>query len=200
MSGTISTEQALIYTMVTMSGVEGHINARTGRDRPARPDPSRFPELRPLRLLTVAQEAGEMLQETDGLKAMLGLVKEPSCPSCAKPPMRWPLKSPPLTLRSARRNCASSPSCATARPRQADDRRPGAFGHRPVPDGLGLRNPPAFTFAGLTRASSLRPRERMPRSSRGKVSFLGVAELPILGKYFLILILRCTMWQARACC
>jgi len=27
MSGTISTEQALIYTMVTMSGVEGKINA-----------------------------------------------------------------------------------------------------------------------------------------------------------------------------
>ena len=26
MSGTISTEQALIYTMVTMSGVEGRIN------------------------------------------------------------------------------------------------------------------------------------------------------------------------------
>ena len=27
MPGTISTEQALIYTMVTMSGVEGQINA-----------------------------------------------------------------------------------------------------------------------------------------------------------------------------
>ena len=27
MPGTISTEQALIYTMVTMSGVEGKINA-----------------------------------------------------------------------------------------------------------------------------------------------------------------------------
>ena len=27
MTGTISTEQALIYTMVTMSGVEGRINA-----------------------------------------------------------------------------------------------------------------------------------------------------------------------------
>jgi uncharacterized membrane protein YebE (DUF533 family) len=67
MSGTISTEQALIYTMVTMSGVEGRIN------------PTELAEIGHIdeaRLTTVAQEVGEILQEPEGLRAVLGLVKE----------------------------------------------------------------------------------------------------------------------------
>lgn len=77
MSGTISTEQALIYTMVTMSGVEGRINTKElseiGHIVKHLPIFRHFDEAR---LTTVAQEAGEILQEKEGLKALLGLVKE----------------------------------------------------------------------------------------------------------------------------
>lgn len=77
MSGTISTEQGLIYVIVMMSAVEGRIK------------PEEFGELELLvrtlpvfknfdrsRLVTVAQECGDMLQEKEGLQAVLGLVKE----------------------------------------------------------------------------------------------------------------------------
>mgnify|MGYP000975488826 CR=1 FL=1 len=77
MPGTISTEQALIYTMVTMSGVEGRINAKElaqigqiVKQLPA------FRHFDQARLTTVAQEAGEILQEREGLNAILGLVAE----------------------------------------------------------------------------------------------------------------------------
>lgn len=77
MSGTISTAQALIYTMVTMSGVEGPINptelAEIGHIVKHLPVFSHFDEAR---LITVAQEVGEILQEPEGLRAVLGLVKE----------------------------------------------------------------------------------------------------------------------------
>ena len=77
MSGTISTEQALIYVMVMMSGVEGAIKpeelaeiellVRTlpvfkGFDRP--------------RLANVAQECGDMLQVKDGMQTVIALVRD----------------------------------------------------------------------------------------------------------------------------
>jgi len=81
MSGTISTEQALIYTMVTMSGVEGRINtvelAEIGNIVKHLPAFRHFDEAR---LTTVAQEAGEILAEPEGLKAVLGLIREALSP------------------------------------------------------------------------------------------------------------------------
>jgi len=77
MPGTISTEQALIYIMVTMSGVEGRINnielKEIGQLVKHLPIFRHFDEAR---LTTVAQEAGEILQEPEGLNALLGLVAE----------------------------------------------------------------------------------------------------------------------------
>ena len=81
MPGTISTEQALIYTMVTMSGVEGPINAvelaEIGNIVRHLPIFRNFDEER---LTTVAQEVAEILGESDGLQAVLGLVKEALTP------------------------------------------------------------------------------------------------------------------------
>ena len=81
MTGTISTEQALIYTMVTMSGVEGRTNsielAEIGHIVKHLPAFRHFDEAR---LTTVAQEVGEILAEPEGLKAVLGLVKEALSP------------------------------------------------------------------------------------------------------------------------
>ena len=81
MTGTISTEQALIYTMVTMSGVEGRINsielAEIGHIVKHLPAFRHFDDAR---LTTVAQEVGEILAEPEGLKAVLGLVKEALSP------------------------------------------------------------------------------------------------------------------------
>lgn len=77
MSGTISTEQALIYTMVTMSGVEGKINAvELAEIRQLVQVLPIFRDFDEHRLLTVAQEAGDILQDTEGLAAILGLVKQ----------------------------------------------------------------------------------------------------------------------------
>jgi tellurite resistance protein len=77
MPGTISTEQALIYIMVTMSGVEGKINAtelkEIGRVVKSLPIFKNFDNAR---LTTVAQECGEMLQEPEGLMAVLGLARD----------------------------------------------------------------------------------------------------------------------------
>lgn len=81
MPGTISIEQALIYTMVTMSGVEGRINpielAEIGHIVKHLPIFRHFDEAR---LTTVAQEVGEILGEKEGLNAVLGLVKEALSP------------------------------------------------------------------------------------------------------------------------
>ena len=77
MPGTISTEQALIYTMVTMSGVEGKINAiELAEIRQLVQTLPVFRHFDEKRLVTVAQEAGEILQEPEGLNAVLGLVKQ----------------------------------------------------------------------------------------------------------------------------
>jgi hypothetical protein len=81
MSGTISTEQALIYTMVTMSGVEGKINAiELAEIRQLVQTLPVFRNFDEHRLVTVAQEAGEILQEPEGLSAILGLVKSALSP------------------------------------------------------------------------------------------------------------------------
>lgn len=77
MPGTISVEQALIYTMVTISGVEGRIKTtelqEIGQLVKHLPIFRHFDEAR---LTTVAQEAGEILQEPEGLKTVLGLVAD----------------------------------------------------------------------------------------------------------------------------
>jgi tellurite resistance protein len=81
MTGTISTQQALIYTMVTMSGVEGKINAvELAEIRQLVQTLPVFEDFDEHRLLTVAQEAGEILQDTEGLKAILGLIREALAP------------------------------------------------------------------------------------------------------------------------
>ena len=81
MTGTISTEQALIYTMVTMSGVAGRINtvelAEIGHIVKHLPAFRHFDEAR---LTTVAQEVGEILAESEGLKAVLGLIRQALAP------------------------------------------------------------------------------------------------------------------------
>jgi tellurite resistance protein len=81
MPGTISTEQALIYIMVTMSGVEGKINttelAEIGHVVKSMPI---FKNFDIARLTTVAQECGEMLQEPEGLMAVLGLARDQLSP------------------------------------------------------------------------------------------------------------------------
>ena len=77
MSGTISTEQALIYVMVMMSGVEGVIKAEElaeiellVRTLPV------FKGFDRSRLATVAQECGDMLQVKDGMATVIALVKD----------------------------------------------------------------------------------------------------------------------------
>jgi tellurite resistance protein len=81
MPGTISTEQALIYVMVTMSGVEGPINAKELKEigRVVKSLPI-FRNFDTARLTTVAQECGEMLQEPEGLMAVLGLARDQLSP------------------------------------------------------------------------------------------------------------------------
>lgn len=77
MSGTISNEQALIYVMVMMSGVEGTIKAEelAEIDILVRTLPV-FRNFDPTRLPNVAQEAGDMLQLSEGMKTVLDLVAD----------------------------------------------------------------------------------------------------------------------------
>jgi tellurite resistance protein len=81
MPGTVSAEQALIYTMVTMSGVQGRIKTtelkEIGHIVKHLPMFRHFDEAR---LTTVAQEAGEILQEPEGLKTVLALVADALTP------------------------------------------------------------------------------------------------------------------------
>jgi tellurite resistance protein len=77
MSGTISNEQALIYVMVMMSGVEGKIKPEElaeiellVRTLPA------FRSFDRSRLANVAQECGDMLQVKDGMQTVIALVKD----------------------------------------------------------------------------------------------------------------------------
>lgn len=77
MSRTISAQQAMIYAMVTMSGVDGRMGdkelARIGRLVQTLPV---FKEFDADRLTHIAQECGEMLQVDGGLEAVLGLIRE----------------------------------------------------------------------------------------------------------------------------
>ena len=77
MTSTIDKHQALIYVMVTMSGVDGHIGSaelkRIGRIVKRLPV---FEKFNLERLTAIAQECAEMLQQEEGgLAAVLGLVK-----------------------------------------------------------------------------------------------------------------------------
>jgi tellurite resistance protein len=77
MSGTVSTEQALVYVMVMMSGVEGRVKPEELAELEllirTLPVFQRFDRTR---LATVVQECGDMLQEKEGLQTVLGLVKD----------------------------------------------------------------------------------------------------------------------------
>ncbi len=77
MSRTINYHQALIYTMVTMIGVDGRIGnaelARIGRLVQTLPAFSGFDADR---LTHVAQECGEILQEETGLQTVLALISD----------------------------------------------------------------------------------------------------------------------------
>lgn len=77
MSGTISTEQALIYVMVMMTGVEGKVKPKELEEMELllRTMPV-FKGFDRSRLATVAQECSDILQEKEGLQAVLGLVKD----------------------------------------------------------------------------------------------------------------------------
>jgi tellurite resistance protein len=77
MSGTISNEQALVYVMVMMSAVEGRIKAEELAELEllVRTLPV-FKHFDRSRLATIAQECGDMLQMTEGMKTVLGLVKD----------------------------------------------------------------------------------------------------------------------------
>jgi tellurite resistance protein len=77
MSGTISTEQALIYVMVMMTGVEGKIKPEELAELEllVRTLPT-FKHFDRTRLANVAQECGDILQEKEGLKTVLALVKD----------------------------------------------------------------------------------------------------------------------------
>jgi tellurite resistance protein len=77
MSGTISNEQALIYVMVMMSGVEGVIKPEelAEIDILVRTLPV-FKTFDRTRLATVAQEAGDMLQLAEGMQTVLDLVSD----------------------------------------------------------------------------------------------------------------------------
>ncbi len=77
MSGTISNEQALIYIMVMMSGVEGKLKKEElaeiellVRTLPV------FKNFDRSRIATVAQECGDILQEKEGMQTVIGLVKD----------------------------------------------------------------------------------------------------------------------------
>jgi tellurite resistance protein len=77
MSGTISTEQALIYIMVMMTGVEGKIKPEELAELEllVRTLPV-FKRFDRTRLAIVAQECGDILQEKEGFKTVLALVKD----------------------------------------------------------------------------------------------------------------------------
>jgi tellurite resistance protein len=77
MSGTISNEQALIYVMVMMSGVEGKIKPEelAEIDILVRSLPV-FKQFDRTRLATVAQECGDMLQLSEGMTTVLELVSD----------------------------------------------------------------------------------------------------------------------------
>ena len=81
MPRTINTQQALIYVMVTMSGVQGNIADKElqaiGRVVSELPI---FAGFDATKLTIIAEQCGEILQEEEGLSAVLGLVAEALSP------------------------------------------------------------------------------------------------------------------------
>jgi tellurite resistance protein len=77
MSGTISTEQALIYVMVMMTGVEGKVKGEELAEMEllVRTLPA-FRNLDRNRLTTIVQECGDMLQVKDGMQTVIALVND----------------------------------------------------------------------------------------------------------------------------
>jgi tellurite resistance protein len=77
MSGTISNEQALIYVMVMMSGVEGKIKPEelAQIDALVRRLPV-FERFDSSRLVMIAEQCGDILQVPDGMQTVIGLVKD----------------------------------------------------------------------------------------------------------------------------
>ena len=77
MSGTISNEQALIYVMVMMSGVEGKIKPEelAEIDALVRRLPV-FERFDHTRLVMIAEQCGDILQVPDGMQTVIGLVKD----------------------------------------------------------------------------------------------------------------------------
>ena len=81
MPKTINTQQALIYVMVTMSGVQGNIEDKElqaiGRVVSELPI---FKGFDATKLTIIAEQCGEILQEEEGLNAVFGLVAEALTP------------------------------------------------------------------------------------------------------------------------
>ena len=75
MSGTISNQQALIYVMVMMSAVEGRIAPAELAEIELliRTIPA-FKSFDRTRLVTVVQECGDILEDSEGMTTVLGLV------------------------------------------------------------------------------------------------------------------------------
>jgi tellurite resistance protein len=81
MTKTINTHQALIFVMVTISAVEGHIgdNELKAIGRIVQQLPI-FRDFDNEKLTYVAQECGEILQDDEGLEAVFGLAAEALTP------------------------------------------------------------------------------------------------------------------------
>ena len=81
MARTINTQQALIYVMVTMSGVQGNIEDKElqaiGRIVSELPI---FKGFDATKLTIIAEQCGEILGEEEGLNAVFGLVAEALSP------------------------------------------------------------------------------------------------------------------------
>jgi tellurite resistance protein len=80
-SRTISIHNALIYVMVTIAGVEGHLGDR--ELKAIGHIVKQLPIFRTFdadKLTHVAQECGEILQDKEGLEAVFGLVAESLTP------------------------------------------------------------------------------------------------------------------------
>ena len=75
MSGTISNQQALIYVMVMMSAVEGRMAKEeiVEMELLIRTLPI-FKSFDRTRLITIVQECGDILDDTEGMNTVLGLV------------------------------------------------------------------------------------------------------------------------------
>ena len=114
MSNAIDTQHALIFTMVTMSGVEGHIGDKELRSigQVVKYLPV-FKDFDAEKLTFVAKECGRSSRRPEGLDAVLGLIAEALSPKLRETAYALAVEIAAADLRWTRRNCASSPCCAT---------------------------------------------------------------------------------------